>query len=490
MQIHELSAQELSQKIQSKEVSAAEVAKHFLERAQNLNFKLNAFISFNEEVLKEAEKIDLQIARGNKIGPLAGVPLGVKDMFCTQGIRTTAGSRILENFVPPYDSTVVRKLKEAGAIVLGKLNQDEFAMGSSGETSYFGVCKNPWDLSKTPGGSSGGSAAAQAAGLAALCLGTDTGGSIRQPASFCGVYGIKPTYGRVSRYGIVSYASSLDQAGPVTRTVSDAALALEVISGKDALDMTSSDQSVPEFHKNLNPSLHGKRIAVLKEYENSDGLTPDIVNAYEKAIEFLRGEGATVEQISCPHAIHGVSVYYLVATSEASSNLSRYDGVKYGHRAQFENISSTSLKDFYSSTRGEGFGPEVKRRIMLGTYCLASGYYEAYYKKASQVRRIIRDEFLVALQGFDALVSPVTSTTAFDIGKKISDPVKMYMNDIFTVCTNLAGLPGASVPVGKDRAGLPIGIQVQSLPFCEQSVLDVSYALELAFKNSVGAPHV
>ncbi|MFN7454266.1 MAG: Asp-tRNA(Asn)/Glu-tRNA(Gln) amidotransferase subunit GatA [Pseudobdellovibrionaceae bacterium] len=490
MMIHEFTASQLASKIQSKELSAREVAKYFYERAQSLNEKLNAFITFNEKILKDAEEIDQRVSRGESLGRLAGVPLGVKDMFCTRGMRTTAGSRILENFVPPYDSTVVSRLRREGALVLGKLNQDEFAMGSSGETSYFGTCKNPWDLTKTPGGSSGGSAAAQSAGLAALCLGTDTGGSIRQPASFCGVYGIKPTYGRVSRYGIVSYASSLDQAGPISKNVTDAAVALEIISGKDPMDMTSSEAPVPAFSQHLNSSMKGKRIAVLKEYENSDGLSSDVYQAYMRTIEYLKKEGAHVEQISCPHAVHGVSVYYLVATAEASSNLSRYDGVKFGYRAKFDNISSTSLKDFYSQTRSEGFGPEVKRRIMLGTYCLASGYYDAYYKKASQVRRLIRDEFIRSMQGFDAIISPVTSTTAFNIGEKISDPVKMYMNDIFTVCTNLAGLPAASVPVGKDKNGLPIGVQVQALPFCEQSVLDVSYAIELAFGSEVGAPHV
>jgi aspartyl-tRNA(Asn)/glutamyl-tRNA(Gln) amidotransferase subunit A len=398
-------------------------------------------------------------------------------MFSTKGLTTTAGSKILENFIPPYDATAVKRLKNQGITVLGKLNQDEFAMGSSNETSYFGVCKNPWNTAYVPGGSSGGSAVAQAARMAAGTLGTDTGGSIRQPASFCGIVGVKPTYGRVSRYGIVAYASSLDQAGPMVSSVEDAALCLQAICGQDAKDQTTSDHLVPDFSQNLSANIKGMKIGLVKEYLRG-GLDSDVESTTQKAINDLKKAGAEFVEVSVPLTEFAVPIYYLIATSEASSNLARYDGVKYGHRAEFKTLSSIDLDEFYSRTRGEGFGSEVKRRIMLGTYCLSSGYYDAYYNKACQVRRLLREQFLEAFKRCDVILSPTSATPAFKIGERISDPLAMYLNDIFTVSTNLAGLPGMSLPYGMSKEKLPIGIQLTATHFEEQKMLNVAFALE------------
>lgn len=480
---------EVSEAVNSKKISAREVTQFFLARAQKLNPQLNAFISFNEKAIDEANKVDEQIKKTGFAGPLAGVVFGIKDLLCTTGLKTTAGSRILENFIPPYDATVVARLKSAGAVVLGKTNLDEFAMGSSNETSYFGKCQNPWNPEYVPGGSSGGSAAAQAARLAMGTIGTDTGGSIRQPASFCGAVGIKPTYGRVSRYGIVAYASSLDQAGPIVSSVDDAARTLEVISGHDERDGTSSQQKVPEFSKQLSGSVKGMKIGLVKEYQ-TDGLNEDIKKTFNAAIEELKKAGAEFYEVSIPLTEFAVPMYYLIAASEASSNLARYDGVKYGYRAKFDDLSSMSLEDFYSISRGEGFGKEVKRRIMLGTYCLSSGYYDAYYHKACQVRRLLRDQYLAAFKNCDALLSPVTTSPAFKIGERSSDPLKMYLNDIFTTSTNLAGLPGMSVPFGMSSNGLPIGVQLTAAHFQEQKILNIAYALEQASPVKGKIPNV
>ena len=477
MDLKKAGLKDVSDSVKSKKISAVEVTEFFLNRIEKLNPRLNAFITMNKSAIEDARKIDEKIRRNENVGPLAGVTFGIKDLLCTKGMRTTAASKILNNFIPPYDANVVHRLKSAGAVILGKLNLDEFAMGSSTETSFFGKCHNPWNTDFVPGGSSGGSAAAQAARLALATIGTDTGGSIRQPASFCGVVGIKPTYGRVSRYGIVAYASSLDQAGPMVSSVEDAALTLEVICGHDEKDGTTSLEKVPEFSKNLSANVKGMKIGLVKEYQQ-DELHPGITKTYLDAISELKKAGAEFVEVSIPLTEFAVPMYYLIAASEASSNLARYDGVKYGYRSDFKDLSALSLDDFYSQSRGEGFGKEVKRRIMLGTYCLSSGYYDAYYNKACQVRRMLRSQYLEVFKTCDALLSPVTTSPAFKLGERSSDPLKMYLNDIFTTATNLAGLPGMSVPFGLSDEGLPIGIQLTGPHFQEQKILNIAFALQ------------
>jgi aspartyl-tRNA(Asn)/glutamyl-tRNA(Gln) amidotransferase subunit A len=479
---------EIASAIKSKTVSAKEVTSHFLKRAELLNPKFNAYTTMNTNALNEADAIDARIARGDDVGPLAGVPFGIKEMLCTKDLVTTAGSKMLENFIPPYDATVVARLRKAGVVITGKLNQDEFAMGSSNETSFHGPVKNPWNLAYVPGGSSGGSAAAQAARLCAGAIGTDTGGSIRQPASFCGIVGVKPTYGRVSRYGIIAYASSLDQAGPMVSTVKDAALTLEVISGHDDKDATTSQRTVPRWSQNLTENIRGFKVGVIKEYM-SGGLDPDVEKTVGESIATLKAMGVEIVEVSVPMTAFAVPVYYLVAASEASSNLARYDGVKYGYRAEFKNLSAVTLEEFYGKTRGEGFGSEVKRRIMLGTYCLSSGYYDAFYNKAGQVRRLLTNQYLEAFKNCDVLLSPVTASPAFRLGERVSDPLAMYLNDIFTTSTNLAGLPGMSVPFGESKDGLPIGVQLTAAHFDEQRMLNVAFALEGASPVKGRTPH-
>ncbi len=480
---------EVAKNIKQKKISSFEVCDFFLQRAHKHNPQLNAFININDSVTEGARKVDQRIALGEDVGLMAGIPMGIKDMFCTQGLKTTAGSKILENFVPPYDATVIDRLKKQGALILGKLNQDEFAMGSSNETSFFGPVKNPWNLEYVPGGSSGGSAAAQSARLSMATLGTDTGGSIRQPAHFCGIVGLKPTYGRVSRFGIVAYASSLDQAGPMVSYVEDAALVLEVISGFDPKDSTTTQRKVPSFTKDLSENIKGYKVGILKEYLKKGVLHPDVEKSVDDAMSILKSQGCEFIELSVPMTEVAVSIYYLVATSEASSNLARYDGVKYGYRAPFKQLSSIDLDEFYMSTRGEGFGKEVKRRIMLGTYCLSSGYYDAYYNKACQVRRKLSEEFQQAFTKCDVILSPVATSPAFKLGDKISNPLAMYLNDIFTVSTNLAGLPGMSVPFSISKEGLPIGIQLQAAPFNEQKILNMAFNLENATKMSGKVPY-
>ena len=489
MDLTQSSLNAIAEAVRKKSVSATEVTRHFLERVKNLDPQLNSFISVNPKALDEAAAVDALIAKGQNPGALAGVPIAVKDLLCTTGLKTTAGSKVLENFVPPYDATVVAKLKSAGAVVLGKTNLDEFAMGSSNETSAFGPTKNPWNPEYVPGGSSGGSAAALAARLAPGAIGTDTGGSIRQPASFCGVYGIKPTYGRVSRYGIIAYASSLDQAGPMAHSTRDCEVMLEAISGKCPHDSTSANVGVPAWSKEQRPNLKGVRIGLPKEYF-TNSIEPDVMKVTQNAIETLKRDGAEMVEISLPLVQHAVSVYYLIATSEASSNLARYDGIRYGHRSKFGGGSAKDLEEFYSLNRGEAFGTEVKRRIMLGTYALSSGYYDAYYQKAGQVRRLLRDEFLQAFEKCDVIFSPVATTPAFKLGARISDPLQMYLNDIFTTSTNLAGLPGMSVPAGYSAGGLPIGVQLTAKHFDEQSIFDVSHSLERSLGLEERRPHV
>jgi aspartyl/glutamyl-tRNA(Asn/Gln) amidotransferase, A subunit len=480
---------EIAEAVQSKKVSAKEIATHFHARIEKLNPKLNAFTFINGNAVHDAEALDKRIAQGENIGPLAGVPFGIKEMLCTKGLPTTAGSKILQNFVPPYDSTVVARLKKSGVVVMGKLNQDEFAMGSSNETSFFGSVKNPWNTDCVPGGSSGGSAAAQAARMVAGTIGTDTGGSIRQPANFCGLVGVKPTYGRVSRYGIIAYASSLDQAGPMVSSVKDAALTMEAICGFDEHDVTTTQRKVPAWSKNLSANVKGMRIGLMKEYMKGS-INSDVQATVDKAIDTLKKMGAEFVEVSVPMTEFAVPVYYLVAASEASSNLARYDGVKYGYRAEMGNLSAVDLEDFYGKTRGEGFGKEVKRRIMLGTYCLSSGYYDAYYNKAGQVRRMLMNQYLEAFKSCDVVLSPVTTSPAFKIGERVYDPLTMYLNDIYTTSTNLAGLPGMSVPFGMSQEGLPIGVQLTATHFEEQHMLNVAYALEGASDVKGAKPHV
>lgn len=490
MELAQASFKQVSDAVKAKKISAVEVTKFFMGRAEKLNPRLNAYIAFNDKALAEAQSIDDKIKKNENVGPLAGVSFGIKDLLCTKNLRTTAASKILNNFIPPYDATVVARLKNAGAVVMGKLNLDEFAMGSSNETSYFGKCYNPWNTDYVPGGSSGGSASAQAARMAMGTIGTDTGGSIRQPANFCGVVGIKPTYGRVSRYGIIAYASSLDQAGPIVSGVEDAALALEVICGHDEKDSTTSQRKVPEFSKSLSTNVKGMKVGLVKEYQSGDLLHADISKTYQRAISELQRAGAEIIEVSIPLTEFAVPMYYLIAASEASSNLARYDGVKYGYRSDFKDLSSLSLEDFYSQSRGEGFGKEVKRRIMLGTYCLSSGYYDAYYNKACQVRRLLRQQYLDVFSKCDALLSPVTTSPAFKVGERSSDPLKMYLNDIFTTATNLAGLPGMSVPFGLSNQGLPIGVQLTAAHFEEQKILNIAAALEQMSETKGRTPDV
>jgi aspartyl-tRNA(Asn)/glutamyl-tRNA(Gln) amidotransferase subunit A len=476
LELYEMTIHELHGLLKRKEVSAVEITRSVLQRIEATEEKVKAYLRLTPEVaLAQAKAVDEEIGRGNSLPPLAGIPLALKDLLCTEGIATTCSSKILQHYLPPYDATVIRRLKKEKAVFLGKTNMDEFAMGSSTENSAFFTTKNPWGLDRVPGGSSGGSAAAVAAGEAIAALGSDTGGSIRQPASFCGVTGMKPTYGRVSRFGLVAFASSLDQIGPFTRDAEDCALLLHAICGHDPRDSTSVDLAVPDFTKSLSPELRGFRLGVPAEYF-IEGMDPEVEASIRKAIEALKDLGAACEEVSLPHTEYAVAVYYLVATAEASSNLARYDGVKYGYRSP----KPGDLLDMYSSTRAEGFGAEVKRRIMLGTYALSAGYYDAYYLKAQKVRTLIRQDFEQAFGKFDTLLTPTAPTPAFRIGEKVDDPLQMYLSDIFTIPCNLAGLPGISIPCGLSKEGLPIGLQILGKPFDEEKVLRVAHAFQQA----------
>lgn len=480
MNIENLSLYDISQMLTSKEISSEEVTRGYLSRIEKYDPQLNSFVTLNDSAIDLAKTADNNRAKGLVTGPLMGVPYAAKDMFCTKGVRTTAASKILSNFVPPYSATVVKRLEDQGMVLLGKVNQDEFAMGSSNETSFFGTSKNPWNTDYVPGGSSGGSASAVAARLTPMALGTDTGGSIRQPAHFCGITGIKPTYGRISRYGIVSFASSLDQAGPMTLKVKDAALSLEFMAGHDNFDSTSANKEVPKWSQNISTNMKGKKVGLVKQYLEKP-LDPEIAKAWESSKEALKEQGAEFVEVDISMSEHAIPVYYLVATSEASSNLSRYDGIRYGVRSDFKNSPPESIDDFYARSRGEGFGDEVKRRILLGTFALSAGYFDAYYIKACQVRRLLQEQYLDAFKQCDFLLSPVASTCAFKIGEKVNDPLKMFLNDFFTTATNLCGLPGMTVPVSKNAAGLPIGIQLTGKPFDEQSLFNAGQVLEDKF---------
>ena len=471
----ELSLWELQRRLAKRELSAVEVTRNYLDQIAATNEVVNTFITqCHETAMAEAEKAD-QLLAADQAAPLTGIPLAVKDIFNTKGVRTTCASRILDSYIAPYDATAVARIKEQGAVLVGKLNMDEFAMGSSNENSAFGPVKNPWNLQCVPGGSSGGSAACVAARQAVAALGTDTGGSIRQPASHCGVVGLKPTYGRVSRYGVIAYASSLDQVGPVTRDVRDCATLLQAISGYDPADSTSVDTPVPDYSQALLPDLKGMKIGLPSEYFVA-GLDADVKAAVEQSVETCRQLGAEVIEVSLPHTAYAVACYYLIATAEASSNLARYDGVRFGLRSE----TAGSLIDMYMESRAAGFGAEVKRRIMLGTYALSSGYYDAYYLKAQKVRTLIRQDFLDAFSQVDLLLTPVAPTPAFAIGEKIADPLQMYLSDIFTIPVNLAGTCALSLPCGFSGTGMPIGLQLIGKPFAESEILRAAYAFEQA----------
>jgi aspartyl-tRNA(Asn)/glutamyl-tRNA(Gln) amidotransferase subunit A len=473
---HVPSLLEVRNGIASGTLSALAVVEEYYRNIDQLNGQINAYLSLNREAaLAEAAAVDGAVARGEKVGTLAGVPVGIKDVLTVQGMTATAGSRILKDYQPPYTSTAVARLQAAGAIVLGKLNCDEFAMGSSNENSAYGPVRNPVALDHVPGGSSGGSAAAVAANMAAATLGTDTGGSIRQPASYCGVVGLLPTYGRVSRYGLIAFASSLDRIGPLTHTVADAALLLQVMAGHDPLDATSSEEPVPDYLAELEKTVDGLRIGVPAEYFG-EGLDAEVRAAVEEAIEKLKAQGCRVQPVSLPHTQYAVPAYYLLATAEASANLARFDGVRYGYRSP----DAGTLSDMYRNSRDEGFGAEVKRRILLGTYALSSGYYDAYYRKAQQVRTLLTQDFLKAFAEVDAIVTPTAPTPAFKLGEKTDDPVAMYLADIYTVTGSLAGICGLSVPAGNTRAGLPIGVQILGRHFGEGTILRLGKALEQA----------
>jgi aspartyl-tRNA(Asn)/glutamyl-tRNA(Gln) amidotransferase subunit A len=480
-ELTELSAAEMRRRLDAREVSAVELTTAYLDRIDRLDREIGAYLHVMRGVaLTQAESADRRIAAGD-VAPLTGVPVALKDVLCTVDAPTTAASRILEGFRPPYDATVVRRLREQGAVFLGKANTDEFAMGSSNENSAFWPTRNPWRLDRVPGGSSGGPAATVAAGLAALSLGSDTGGSIRQPAGFCGVVGLKPTYGRVSRFGLLAFASSLDQIGPFARTAEDAALTLQAIAGHDPMDATSSPEPVPDYRAGLTGEVAGVRIGVARQY-NVDGMEPGVASAVDAAIARLQELGARIVPVDLPHTEYALPTYYIIAPAEASANLARYDGVKYGLA-----VDAPTLRETYERTRGEGFGPEVKRRIMLGTYALSSGYYDAYYVKAQKVRTLIKADFDEAWRHVDVIVAPTSPTVAFPLGARVDDPYQMYLSDVFTIPANMAGIPGVAVPCGFSD-GLPVSLQVLGPPFAEATILRVADAYERSESWSARRP--
>lgn len=472
--MYQHSLAELSRLLLEKKISSKELVGAYISRNESLAESLNCHISFTPELaLQQARAADARLASGDA-GPLTGIPLAHKDIFCTKGVRTTCASLMLDNFISPYDATVVENLQKAGMVSLAKSNLDEFAMGSSNETSYYGAVKNPWDLERVPGGSSGGSASAVAARLVPAATGTDTGGSIRQPAAFCGITGLKPTYGRVSRYGMIAFASSLDQGGTLTRSAEDAAMLLGAMAGFDERDSTSVDRPLDDYHGNLNESIEGLRVGLPVEYFNKD-LDPDIAAHIETAVKLLEEKGARVSEVSLANSHLSIPAYYVISPAECSSNLERYDGVRYGYRCE----DPQNLEDLYCRSREQGFGKEVKRRIMIGTYVLSSGYYDAYYLKAQKIRRLIRDDFQAAFKEVDVIIGPTTPATAFKLGAFLDDPISMYLSDIFTVSVNLAGLPGLSIPVGFSD-GLPVGMQLIGNYFEESRLLNIAHQYQLA----------
>jgi aspartyl-tRNA(Asn)/glutamyl-tRNA(Gln) amidotransferase subunit A len=474
MMLHELSIAEAHSLLKQKKMSSEELTRAILDRIQAVDEEVGAYITVTADMaMDQAKRADKAITAGD-IAPLSGIPLAIKDLMCTKGIRTTCASRILENFIPPYDATVIKKLKNQHAVIVGKVNMDEFAMGSSTENSGLKITRNPWDLDRIPGGSSGGSAAAVAADMCLGALGSDTGGSVRQPASHCSVVGMKPTYGRVSRFGLVAFASSLDQIGPLAKNVTDCALLMNAISGYDPSDSTSVPEAVPDYTASLQKGLKGVTVGICKEHNQTEGLHPEVSAAVNNAVKVIEASGAKCVDVSLPHSKYAVAAYYVIAPSEASSNLARYDGVKYGLR----NNPKNSLIDMYRSTRSKGFGPEVQRRIIIGTYCLSAGYYDAYYGKASQVRTLFIEDFKTAFETCDVILSPVAPTPAFRIGENTEDPLTMYLSDIFTLSANLAGIPGISVPCGFSSEGLPIGLQIMGRHFNEKTLFKVAYNFE------------
>ena len=478
MNITELTVHELQDKLKNKELTVTEITQAYINRIEEKEKDVQAFVTtLTQEAMKQAQEIQDKIEKNEIQGDYAGIPIGIKDNICTKGIKTTCSSRMLENFISPYDATVVENLKKENMIDFGKLNMDEFAMGGSTEYSYFKKTRNPWNLNNVPGGSSGGSAAAVAANLVPWALGSDTGGSIRQPASFCGVVGLKPTYGLVSRYGLVAFASSLDQIGPITKDVKDSAMLLNLIAGHDEKDTTSANREKTDYTKCLKNDVKGLKIGVPKEFFG-EGINEEVKDSLEKAIEKYKELGAEVEEISLDIAKYSLATYYIIACAEASSNLGRFDGIRYTYRTpEFKN-----LKELYKKSRSEGFGPEVKRRIILGTYVLSSGYYDAYYKKAQQVRTLVMNEFNKAFEKYDVILTPTSPTVSFDIGSKSNNPLEMYLSDICTVSVNIAGLPGISIPCGVNKEGMPIGMQLIGNKFCEETILNVAYTFEQATK--------
>lgn len=474
MILNQLTAHEVINLIRRKKITAYEVMQDIFNQIDRVDNLIRAFLVLNkEEALKQAKEIDIKVKNGEKLPPLAGVAVAIKDIIATQGTETTCGSKILKGFVPPYNATVINKLKEAGAIIIGKTNMDEFAMGSSTENSAFFPTHNPWDLKRVPGGSSGGSTAAVAADETLIALGTDTGGSVRQPASLCGMVGLKPTYGRVSRYGLIAYASSLDQIGPITKDVTDCALLMKVISGHDNMDSTSVNLEVPDYLKSCQAGIKDLKIGVPKEYF-IEGIDPEVKDALDKALKIFEKLGAKIEEASLPHTEYSLPTYYLIATAEASSNLARYDGVQYGYRTEdYKDLSS-----MYQKTRSEGFGSEVKRRIMLGTYALSTGYYDAYYLKAQKVRTLVKEDFDKAFRKYDILITPTSPTPAFKLNEKVLDPLTMYLSDIYTVPINLAGIPAISLNCGYSKGNLPIGLQIIGKHFSEETILRAAYNFE------------
>ncbi len=474
MDLYRLTIHQLSNMLIRKEVSSLEVTQAVLDRIERIDERINAYLTLTpEDALGQAREADTMIAQGQRPSELCGVPLAIKDLLCTRWVKTTCGSGILADYIAPYDATVVQRLRTHGAVFLGKTNMDEFAMGSSTENSFFGPTKNPWALDRVPGGSSGGSAAAVAADECFGALGSDTGGSIRQPASFSGVVGLKPTYGRVSRYGLVAFASSLDQVGPMAKDVEDCAILMNTICGFDPRDSTSVDVEVPDFKSALVRDVAGMKIGVPREYF-IEGMDIDVECAIEDSIGLFETWGATCREISLPHTDYALAAYYIICTAEASSNLARYDGVRYGHRSR----EYHGVADMYRKTRTEGFGPEVKRRIMLGTYALSAGYYEAYYKKAAQVRTLVKQDFDEAFKDIDVILTPTSPTPAFRLGEKTADPLQMYLMDIFTIPVNMAGIPGISIPSGFSRQGLPIGLQLLGRHFDEETIIRTAYTFE------------
>lgn len=493
MELHNLTAHELNKLIRDKKTCCVEITESIYERIEKLDKQINSYISLTKELaFKKAAEADKKISKGEKLGHLTGIPVAIKDIISTKGIKTTCGSKILSSYIPIYDATVIEKLKKENAVIPGKTNMDEFAMGSSTENSAYGICRNPWNTDTIPGGSSGGSAACIAADLAITSLGSDTGGSIRQPASMCGVVGLKPTYGRVSRYGLVAFASSLDQIGPITKDVEDSAILLNLIAGHDCMDSTSINKEVPDYIKYLTNDIKKLKIGIPKEYF-VEGIDKEVEKAVLKSIEVLKKLGAEIIKVSLPNTEYAVATYYIVAPAEASSNLARYDGVHYGYRTpKTDNrkpiTEINSIVDMYEKTRDEGFGDEVKRRIMLGTYALSSGYYEAYYLKSLKVRTLIKNDFDKAFEKCDVLVTPVCPTPAFKIGEKVSDPLQMYLSDIFTIPINLAGLPAISIPCGFSSNGLPIGMQIIGKPFDEGTILRTAYTFEQNTEHHLKKP--